>query len=518
MTKKILIIALIQLTQLNSLIAQDGILDASFDSDGIVTMDINNTNDVMKAILTQPDGKIIVAGHTTEMDLTRFCVIRFNSDGSLDTSFGSDGGVVMPFPFTSHASATALQNDGKIVVAGVASPMNEEGFAVVRFNADGTLDTNFGEGGIVHTSLPGGVVSKSMEIQPDGKIIVGGELYDNPPDGTSLVMVRYNQEGTLDSSFGIGGVSVTDVVAGSSLSALDMLNDIAIQQNGKIVACGFSGPNSTLLRFNSDGNLDLSFGLNGIWTQNFSSIGNSGFNSADIQQDGKIVSVGFSTDLNGSNDLLLTRHVADGSLDVSFGDSGIILTSLSPGQDGAEDVIVQADTKLLVGGFAVDSISRFVLARYDAAGNLDLSFGENGVVKTTIDPAGNRLSAIAIQADGKILATGVSGNAPSDVAIVRYTSTLLSDREQEYIIENVSIYPNPSQDEVVVAFASKLKGDVWIKVFDSTSRLLLEKTNLSITPGVTKRETLELGAFSSGIYFITIGMMDSHKTFKIMKK
>jgi uncharacterized delta-60 repeat protein len=318
----------------------------------------------------------------------------------------------------------------------------------MRYLADGTLDTSFGDLGTAFSSFPiSGAVAKRLKIQNNGKLIIGGLVMDSPPDGTSIYISRYNQDGSLDDTFGTGGITTTDIGLGSGLNGLDMLSDFVIQQNGKIVATGASGPNAVILRYNSDGTLDSSFGLNGIISQNFSETGNSIFNGVDVQGDGKVVAVGFATSETGFSDFLVTRYSTSGNLDVAFGNLGILVTPLSAEQDVAHDVIVQSDNKILVGGVLKNSIFRFAMTRYDSDGNPDITFGNNGIVETTIDSSFNYLSAIAIQSDGKILATGSVGANFSDVAVVRYSSSIVSIIDQLSAFENVSIFPIQLQIE-----------------------------------------------------------------------
>jgi len=226
----------------------------------------------------------------------------------------------------------------------------------------------------------------------------------------------------LDTSFGTGGGSITDVSPGSGLGALEILNDIAVGQNGKIIAAGVSGPNATLVAYNSDGSLDNGFGSDGIIAQNFSITGNSVFNGLDIQEDGKIVAAGFST--SGFSDFLVTRYNSDGTPDDTFGNMGFVLTPISPQQDGANSILVQPDGKILAGGTARNSIYQFALARYDVNGTPDATFGTNGIVETAIDSSTfSRIESIALQPDGKILAAGFASNSSYDMCIVRYNST-----------------------------------------------------------------------------------------------
>ncbi len=198
----------------------DGSLDSSFGTGGKVTTDFGGSDAALAAVL-QPDGKIVAVG-TSAAD---FALARYNTDGSLDTSFGTGGKVTTDFGGTDQAWAAVLQPDGKIVAAGLASA----DFALARYNTNGSLDTSFGTGGKVTTSFEGSDQARAVVLQPDGKIVAVG--WDN---GVEFALARYNTDGLLDSSFGTGGKVTTDF--GGSDAALAAV----LQSDGKIVAVGFA--------------------------------------------------------------------------------------------------------------------------------------------------------------------------------------------------------------------------------------------------------------------------------------
>jgi len=204
------------------------------------------------SVALQPDGKIVVAGYAGG----DFALARYNSDGALDTSFGSGGKVTTDFGGSYHPDgfSVALQPDGKIVVAGYAGG----DFALARYNSDGALDTSFGSGGKVTTDFGGSDAGYSVALQPDGKIVVAGYA------GLDFALARYNSDGALDTSFGTGGKVTTDFSGGR-----DVGYSVALQPDGKIVVAGYAGVDFALARYNSDGALDTSFGSGGKVTTDF---------------------------------------------------------------------------------------------------------------------------------------------------------------------------------------------------------------------------------------------------------
>lgn len=257
----------------------DGSLDATFGSGGKVITSVT-VGDSGKSVVVQSNGKIVVAGDGFgDIEL-----VRYNVDGSLDVSFDSDGKVVTDVGFNDSGNAVALQNDGKIVVAGTTGTPTTD-FAIVRYSTDGSLDPSFGTGGIVTTSIGRNDDAKSVVIQSDGKIVVAGT------SDSDFVVVRYTSSGVLDSGFGTGGKLTTDI--GSSTN--DSANSVAIQSDGAIVVAGTSANDFAIVRYTSAGALDTGFGTGGKVTTD---IGTSTFDSAQslvIQADSKIVVAGRSS-------------------------------------------------------------------------------------------------------------------------------------------------------------------------------------------------------------------------------
>ena len=260
--------------------------------------------------------------------------------GSLDTSFGRGGKIKKPT--WGVASALAIQQDGKLVAAGHSTSGRgfKAGFALVRYNANGTLDRSFGRGGRVTT--PTGV-AYALAIQQDGKLVVAGR------SGRRFTLARYHTSGTLDTSFGRGG-KVTTSIGGGGGGA----HALAIQQDGKLVVAGRSRRSFTLARYNTSGTLDTSFGRGGKVTTSIGG-GGGGAYALAIQQDGKLVAAG------GNNSFELARYHANGTLDGSFGRGGTVRTFVARGGYGASALAIQQDGKLVVaGGYDYG----FVLGRY----------------------------------------------------------------------------------------------------------------------------------------------------------
>jgi len=409
--------------------AAPGDLDPSFGNGGKVVTSISGNYAIALDTAIQSDGKIVAVGDSQIGNINRFALARYNTDGSLDTTFGTGGIVVTPFGVSASANAVAIQSDGKIIAAGYGSTPYTA-FTLVRYNTDGSLDTTFGAGGVVHTFFPIPVFNDSyisdIAIQSDGKIVAAGTVNDYNEYETSFAFARYNTDGSLDASFGTGGIVTTGFNFGQN-----SVFAVAIQSDGKIVAAGISN-GFVLARFNTDGSLDTTFGTGGF-VSNFSQSGFGWAEAVAIQPDGRIVAVGRS--YNAIN-FALARFNTDGSLDITFGLGGIVRTLVGESSSSSA-LAIQSNGKIVVAGEGrIGSNPNFALARYNTDGSLDTSFGSGGKVLT---PFGSRSLAwaVAIQPDGKIVAAGFSNNGTNyDFALVRY----LGDSNTKHLAKSNAVF------------------------------------------------------------------------------
>jgi uncharacterized delta-60 repeat protein len=338
----------------------DGSLDAAFGSYGVVRTDFGGADDVAAAVAIQSDGKIVAAGTAVVKGKNVFAAARYRSDGSVDTTFGSKGKVTVSLgTSTAAAFAMALQIDGKIVLAGYADGKNGLEFALVRLTSSGAVDTSFGSRGSVLTDFGGkDDVANAVAIQPDGKILAAGYAFVR--GGYDFGVARYNANGTLDSTFGYRGQVTTDFHGYS-----DAAMALALQQDGKVVVGGHAwvnGDDFGLVRYLSNGTLDWTFGSGGLVTTDVSGSTDS-IKALAIQIDGRIVAAGTSHRL--SDDVSLARYNADGSLDLAFGSNGAVMTDFPGYDDDGEAVVLQPDGKILVAGSRGNVFGRsFALVRY----------------------------------------------------------------------------------------------------------------------------------------------------------
>ena len=395
-------------------------------SDGQVTTDFFGSDDQGHSITLQTDGKILLAGNATNTNgYYDFALARYNANGSLDTSFDGDGKLTTDF-FGSYdiGESITLQTDGKILVAGYAfNSSGSPAFALARYNANGSLDTSFdGDGKLTTDFFGSGNYGNSITLQSDGKILMAGSAF-NGSGGQDFALARYNANGSLDTSFDGDGKLTTDFFGSG-----DQVRSITLQADGKILVAGIADNGSgrqdfALARYNANGSLDTSFDGDGKLTTDFFGLDDQ-VRSIILQADGKILVAGYATNNDGDYDLALARYNANGSLDTSFDGDGKLTTDFFVLDDIGESVTLQTDGKFLVAGSAFGGgSSDFLLARYNANGSLDTSFDGDGKVMVNIGKNGNTSDsayAVNFQADGKIVVAGYSDSSgQSDFALAR---------------------------------------------------------------------------------------------------
>jgi uncharacterized delta-60 repeat protein len=384
--------------------AQAGHLDASFGSAGIFTFSLttnNGSSNLASAVALQSDGKFVVAGQLG----SRSGLLRLNPNGSLDSSFGNGGVVVTKIGgvILQNFGGLAIQSDGKIVVAATGVPARGQ---VARFNSNGSLDTTFGSNGIAAVQVATGL----LVLQPDGKIVVTGS------NGGFGSLVRLQANGQPDTSFGTNGQA----------PLLEVASSIALQSDGKILtgAFGFFAPGAGLIaRYNTDGSLDKSFGISG------QAASTAPPSAIAVQSDGKILAAGANVSqlsLTGNaSGFGLARFNSNGSIDTTFATRGGVTTGFPTTTTTADfAVALQTNGDIVAAGEAGNNgtsqlVESFALARYLGTGKLDSTFGTGGLVTTNFGSnAVAFITSIVLQSDGKIVVAGADGLG--GVGVARY--------------------------------------------------------------------------------------------------
>jgi len=409
-----------------------GSLDTCFGSNGKVTASLGTTSNWAVDVALQADGKIVVLGND-------FKILRYGSDGLIDSTFGTGGVASVSFikpNGDTGAYALAIQSDGKIIVAGYATLKgNTVGFAVARLNSTGSLDTSFGSSGKVlfGFSNNSSAVARAVTIQANGYIVLGGD------SGNSFALARLTSSGAFD--LGFNGTGKVTVSVANSTDGLGGAYDVTTQRllvggviQEKIVAAGIRprlavvDRDIAVLRFNPNGSLDSSFGSGGKVFTNFSGYSDQA-KAIAIDANNNIIVAGHTlTDSTNGQMFALVRYTENGQLDASFGTGGKVTAGDAAYRNAfyGHGLEIQADGRIVASGYIelpLGAYADFAVARFNVDGTLDTSFGQSGTGTVLTDFYGDNDHAwggLALQADGRIVVVGGANPVPSQIALARY--------------------------------------------------------------------------------------------------
>jgi len=408
--------------------AAPGQLDPSFGAGGTVVTEFPSSYSGARAVAVQADGRIVAAGfaHTDNSIISDFALTRYDSSGALDPTFGTGGRVRTDFGGRfDEALAVAVQPDGRVVVAGNSSDANGSDMAVARYNSDGLLDTSFDGDGMALVDFGSEASARAVALQPDGGIVLAGGVLQPVGGGccvSDFALVRLTSVGALDSSFDGDGRVVTDFLAGAD-NGHDVAQAVRVQADGRIVAAGAGvagvvSVDFALARYLADGSLDSTFSDDGLVTTDFVGYFDE-IRDLAVDNGGRIVTGGQSCEFPGNSDEVcdfgLARYTSNGILDRRFGRKGRVRTDLGADlSEGIRGVVVQADGRIVAAGdTSGPGASDVGLTRYRSDGRLDRGFGVNGVVITPVSPSTDEVGGLELQADGRLVVAGTTAISQS---------------------------------------------------------------------------------------------------------
>ncbi|WP_431136051.1 T9SS type A sorting domain-containing protein [Psychroserpens mesophilus] len=511
-----IIFVLIFLLSFGTFHAQNGILDPTFGTNGIVNTTNNEDPEQFNTILEVNNNKFLAAG-TADYNAT---IIRFNQDGSIDTSFGVDGILELDFGGTREDIEDMVkQPDGKILITAETKNSNDDyDFIVARLNEDGSYDTSFGTNGISVITFGSSTDERPNKIivTPDDKIIIVGNAEGGIIWKTAIA--RLNSDGSLDTTFSDDGLLTLSITNRS-----DYLIGVDVTFDGKIIAAGGavfnSGSNQgryAIVRYLNNGDLDPTFGTNGVVTLNIFD-GSCIARSIISLPDGKSLVAGHASGSNVQMSFAVIRLDIDGNIDTTFGDNGVVSTPFSTNQSQIYKMKLDDNNNIYVVGDASNNTNNeatnFAAAKYSFNGDLDTTFGTNGTVST--DFFGTHDSARDfIITQNKITLAGYTMETYPDenFALARY------DLENNLSISNVSlstfeVFPTLVNNSVSIK--SKISSNsAQISIMNIQGKLVFQQT--TIINSIPK--SIDLKSLTKGLYFLKIQIENQLETYKIIKQ
>lgn len=498
--------------------AQAGKLDPTFGQNGVSMTTFLGEKDKAVCLALQNDGKILLGGNAFQAsDFSVLSLVaRLLPDGKIDSIFGLNGAVFLPFG-KKYATVFDLlmQADGKILAAAeVSDDQGKRWIGVARLLADGALDSNFdGDGWLLLDAAVN--LDVQLAMQPDGKILVGSLCVNNNLDGLARLM----PDGTLDPTFGTGGFAVF------SQPIAFYIHKIMLRPNGKILLAGNEFSNSeddfSAVQLLPNGTLDAGFGVGGLAAHSLVMEPNYGWCAA-LQQDGKLLIGGGQWLPNSgvSDRLAVIRLLENGSLDPNFGTAGKFLHNGASLSDGFA-LALQSDGKILLGGYLPEISPESGFFRLKKDGTLDASFGTNGLAKGQIGDVHAQISELAVQPDGKILAVAEGRKLTGDYffTVARFSAgTVVSTLDFSKNEAEPSVFPNPILDDFSIEFLLEKAEGISISLFANDGKCLKTYFEKSPRSAGQHLETLVLPAdLAAGFYFLEISTAAKKRVLKVQK-
>lgn len=494
-----------------SLLAQDGSPDITFGINSYAITDFDGKEDQFRAIVGTSDGGAIAAGFSSfDSTFWQYSLVKYQADGSLDASFANGGKLDYGFPgqVNDFLSDLHMRPDGRLIACGSTDNLTDfiRRIGLLQLNPDGTLDNTFGTNGASVLIHPDSVSMSvpSMVLQPDGKAVMCGALSVSPQE---FLLVRVNSDGSLDPSFGIGGVSSFSALPNGSIAW-----DVEILPNGNYMIAGQAidmnvDQHTLLAMILPSGQLETTFGNSGILVENFGD--QEQYYSVKTHNGTHILCAGYN-EMNGNRDGVIRRYDMNGNLDLTFGINGTVALDYLGFKDDAFDLVVQPDGKILVALEGEDATQEddFVCVRLLANGQPDPTFGVNGwsAEATAVD---EDAYSVALDVNGKILIAGTYDDNASltglDGLVKRLESGLNLGISSLPEIRLSDPYPNPSDHFINIEFAINESQPTRIDLLDQHGKVVWMFPMVAETAPGNNRRSLQLPRhLANGEYFLRV--------------
>ena len=505
----LLIVLICMLYSMNLFAQNPGELDTNFGDNGIYIGDYSSVS-IGRSVAKTDDGKLIVAGTLGFAGSTaNGVVIRLNSGGTLDTSFGDQGMVTTDISGAQEFYDVKVLNDGSIIAAGVStSQATDDDILLVKYTSDGTIDSSFGDQGkiLFHYDVREGIERGGIQILDDGKILILGTSFSAKSASSVFLLIKLDSNGTFDNGFGEQGILEI------KFDGYDYNNayQFVITDDNKVLIYAsrtISGthPNpdiieNLIVKITMDGVFDTSFGEQGVVELDLlSGELNDIINDICVQKDGKILLLGQTDAGSFDFDLALRRYNEDGSIDNSFGNNGLITETLG-NATGGEAIALQSDNKILVATGSHDLLDAAII-RYNSDGSIDKSFGDNGYLIHS--SFGAYLRSLFFTKSGEIFFTDTDARVSSsykDLIVAKVISgleTISSDGIHEEKFSQIKLYPNPVQSTITIDFSQHINSKSFdARIYDVNGNMVMRKTLAK------NQNKINVTHLQNGIYFL----------------
>ena len=445
--------------------AQAGTLDSTFGVNGVVNSLIDS-GAICSKLIALPGNKLLATGNYKKNGRFVPHITRYNADGSIDNSFASNGTGIADDTTSISIFSAVQQTDGKVIVCGDYYNGTGYNFRLVRFKADGSVDSSFGSNGRVNTAVGNGSsdnIGRNILLQPDGKIILAGNTYIN--GNSDFIVLRYKTNGVLDSSYGTNGMTVTAIGNQS-----DNAYAIAMQQDGKVIHVGdhYDGTlwSLAVLRYDTSGHLDNTFGTLGQVVMPLGTGDIYGY-SVLVQGSQKIVVGAFSQTYNNT----LLRFNSNGTPDNSFGNNGICYRSFAT-SDHANFIDTLSNGDIILANRSTLN-NTYAFAKFSSEGLLDTTIGDSGLVVVTVNTGYDYSMTVAVDGSNHIIIGGYTNTANgNNIVMARFKSGVPACVRTVTQLHDVCLYPNPAARDMVLSYSLPDNDRISILIYDETGRIV----------------------------------------------
>ena len=502
---------------------QDGKLETTFGTNGTKLISSGTGNAEILGIL-KDDNSIIGVGFSRVGNFDKIAMVKMDLNGKIDATFGQNG--LLTFPFGSgHARASSIiqQPDGKYLVAGWARYGNKDEYVIIRLLQNGSLDSSFGTNGLVKGVFSGSSFAEDeiaqIALLSDNKIVIAGRSYNGQNDDGFVAC--FNTDGSLNKSFGNDGFLI---ITFNVNPPYETVRALAIDKSDNIylggdVAVGFNIEDVFfIMKLNKDGVKDANFGTNGVVTKVLASNVIAGLNTMEIDAKGRILTGGGAFDTDElDNNYFLTRYNPNGTPDVSFGQNGQVILARSS-LESISDLIVFPSGLIIAAGSTGGFPSSFAMVRLFENGSQDMSFGTNGWSIEKITNDFNSINSV-VHSDGFIYAGGTSRVDPEwRMAFAKYKNKTTSSTADEVanLFNSFNIYPNPTIDEINIAFDVNSETSLLMTLIDIMGRTVQDfPLNQTTFNGKNNLNLKLLSNLQNGLYLLKVMTDKGYVTKKI---
>lgn len=504
-----------------AVVAQEGTLVTSFGTDGLAINSILDGDSELLDVIYY-NSNYYAVGKADVEGRAEILIMKYGENGSVVSSFGTNGFLSIPKGSgASELTKIEIAEDGNLLSSGWMRDGNNEVALVVKFDQNGNLQSSFGEQGIVELRIANSSFGEDRAneiIQKNGRIYFSSISYTGLSDVIGVACLE--SDGSLCEDFGNGGKinhTIDEAIGSHGAQAMIMHPDGGFVIGGEVKFDFFDENSLYLFKIDSQGNVDESFGDQGVSVFGFGGDIKTGLNTLIIDSEDKIVVGGGAFDIeNLDNNFFIARFDLQGNLDDSFGNNGTNVLSLSA-NEAIRSLLLNPDGRIIAGGSTGGSPSNFMLARYTSEGQLDPTFGNGGYIQSSFTQGFNAIRGIDFGENENIIAAGYVSSGDDATVLAMYSNSFFVSTSDENLGSSVELFPIPFSDALTLSYESTTNQILAITICDQKGRLLFSYSTYVVN-GNNQIDLSQMTSFPAGIYFMNLSTEEGKTTKRLIKQ